>query len=140
MINIHATAVKYKKFGIMITGDCGSGKSDLALRLIKQYGAKLIADDRCNIDVKNGKIVVSCPDNIKNMLEVRGIGIVPIKSAKNTEISLVVELVDDLKKIERMKSKENFMFADACVEKIKIYPFECSAPEKIVIKVESLLD
>jgi len=140
MINIHATAIKYKNFGIMIMGECGSGKSDLALRLIKQFGAKLVADDRCNLEIRNSKIVVSCPDNIKNLIEVRGIGIVPMKAAKNAVISLVVELVDDIKKIERMPQKETFMFADAAVEKIKIYPFECSAAEKIVIKVESLLD
>ena len=52
----------------------------------------------------------------------------------------MVELVDDIKKIERIPEKENFFFADACVEKIKLYPFEISATDKLVIKIESLLD
>ena len=140
MINIHATTISYKNKGIMIIGESGVGKSDLALRMITQKKAKLVADDRTEIAIKNGKIYAYCPDNIKNMLEVRGIGIVPIKTKKSAKIALVVELVDDIKKIERMPEKENFFFADASVEKIKLYPFEISATDKLVIKIESLLD
>lgn len=124
----------------MIIGESGIGKSDLALRMIMQKKAKLVADDRTEIEIKNGKIYAYCPNNIKNMIEVRGIGIVPIKAKKSAKIVLVVELVDDIKKIERMPEKENFFFADAYVEKIKLYPFEISATDKLVIKIESLLD
>ena len=140
MINIHATTISYKNKGIMIVGESGSGKSDLALRMIEQKKAKLVADDRTEIEIKNGKIYAKCPDNIKNMIEVRGVGILPIKAKKRAVISLVVELVDDLAKIERMPQKEKFFFADASVEKLKLYPFEVSAPDKIVIKLKSLLD
>ena len=140
MINIHATTIEYKKKGIMIMGESSSGKSDLALRMIMQKKAKLIADDRTEIAIKNGKIIAFCPQNIKNMIEVRGVGIMKIKAKKSTTISLVVELVKSREEIERMPKKETFMFADACVEKIRLYPFECSAPDKVVIKLESLLD
>lgn len=140
MINIHATTIEYKKKGIMILGESSSGKSDLALRLIMQKNAKLIADDRTEIAIKNGKIIASCPQNIKNMMEIRGIGIINMKAKKNTTISLVVELVKSREEIERLPAKETFMFADACVEKIRLYPFDCSAPDKVVIKTESLLD
>lgn len=140
MINIHATTISYKNKGIMIVGESGSGKSDLAFRMIMQKKAKLIADDRTEIEIKNGKIYAYCPDNIKNMIEVRGVGIVPMKAKKSVKVALVAELVDDIKKIERMPKKETFFFADAAVEKLKIYPFETSALDKLVIKVESLLD
>lgn len=140
MINIHATTISYKNKGIMIIGESGSGKSDLALRMIMQKGAKLVADDRSEIDIKKGKIYAQCPDNIKNMIEVRGIGIMSMKAKKRTAVNLVVELVDDIKKIERMPQKETFFFADATVEKIKLYPFEVSSLDKLVIKINSLLD
>ena len=52
MINIHATLVKLKNKGILIIGKSGSGKSDLALRLIMDKKAKLVADDR--VDIENG--------------------------------------------------------------------------------------
>ena len=140
MINIHATTISYKNIGIMIMGESGSGKSDLALRMIVQKGAKLVADDRTEIAIKNGEIIASCPENIRNMIEVRGVGIVPLKSKKNVKIALVVELVDNINKIERMPRKETFFFADAAVEKLKLYPFEVSASDKLVIKIKSLLD
>ncbi len=140
MINIHATTIEYKNKGIMIIGESNCGKSDLALRMIMQKKARLIADDQTEISVLNGKIIASCPQNIRNMIEVRGIGIVPIKAKKKTTVKLVIELVKDIKLIERMPQKEYFFFADASVEKILLYPFENSATDKIVIKVDSLLD
>lgn len=140
MINIHATTISYKNKGIMIIGESSCGKSDLALRMIMQKGAKLVADDRTEIEIKKGKIYAYCPENIKNMIEVRGVGIVPMKAKKSAVIRLVVELVDDIKKIERMPQKETFFFVDAAVEKFKLYPFEASAIDKLVIKIESLLD
>ena len=140
MINIHATTISYKNKGIMIVGDSGSGKSDLALRMIMQKRAKLVADDRTEIEIKKGKIYAYCPTNIKDMIEVRGVGVMSMKAKKSTRVSLVVELVDDIKKIERIPQKETFFFADATVEKIKLYPFEISAIDKLVIKVESLLE
>lgn len=140
MINIHATTISYKNKGIMFIGECSSGKSDLALRMIVQKKCHLVADDRTEITIKNKKIIATCPQSIKNKIEVRGLGIMPVKSIKKAEIKLVVELVDSLEKIERMPEKEYFIFDEATVEKIKIYPFECSAPDKIVIKINSLLD
>ena len=56
MDNIHASCVFIKQKGILILGDSGSGKSDLCLRLIMEFGAKLVADDRVDIKIeKNGK-------------------------------------------------------------------------------------
>ena len=49
MENIHATCIALNNRGILLTGASGSGKSDLALRMILEKGAVLIADDRTDI-------------------------------------------------------------------------------------------
>ena len=55
-INIHATLVSLNGKGILLTGKSGSGKSDLALRMIMEYQAQLVADDRVDLVLKNGKV------------------------------------------------------------------------------------
>ena len=73
--NIHATAVAIEKKAVLILGKSGAGKSDLALRLIMDKNAELIADDRVDIESVNGVLKAACPKNIQGLLEVRGIGI-----------------------------------------------------------------
>ena len=48
-VNIHATCVSLNSKGVLILGDSGSGKSDLALRLITLFSAKLVSDDRIEV-------------------------------------------------------------------------------------------
>ena len=49
MLNIHASLVALDNKGILLLGKSGCGKSDLALRLIMEKGAKLVADDRVDL-------------------------------------------------------------------------------------------
>ena len=60
---IHATCVDIKGSGVLIVGDSGSGKSGLAIGLIA-LGASLVADDQCEISIKNDKLHVSKPKSL----------------------------------------------------------------------------
>lgn len=60
--------------GVLLIGPSGSGKSDLALRLIDR-GWRLIADDRTVLGLENGRLTASAPPNISGLIEVRGVGI-----------------------------------------------------------------
>ncbi len=131
MTNIHASCVALGKKGILLIGPSGAGKSDLALRLIEQTGAILVSDDRTDLSVKNNRIYASCPENIKGLLEVRGIGIIKQKIKKEISVNLVVDLVKSLKDIERLPSPDFWVFETKKIKKIKIYPFEPSAVYKI---------
>ena len=75
MINIHATLVDFEDKGILITGKSGSGKSDIALRMIMENKAKLVADDRVNLEVIDNKVVGRAPIELYKKLEIRNIGI-----------------------------------------------------------------
>ena len=139
MENIHATAVDIKGSGVLILGDSGSGKSDLALRLIENKGAVLVSDDRVNITVQKGKLLAFCPENIEGLLEVRGIGIVKTVYKKSTGIKLVVvaELGEN---VERFPAESLFEKEDVCVERIFLDLHEPSAPDKIVVKLKAVLE
>ena len=53
--NIHASCVAAGNGGVLILGNSGQGKSDLALRLLDR-GARLVADDRCDIWYERGRL------------------------------------------------------------------------------------
>lgn len=140
MQNIYATSLNYKGKAVLLTGESGSGKSDLALRLIMRYGARLIADDRTDVEVKDGHLKLSAPENIKGLLEVRGIGIQKVPFDQEGEAALWVELTTNSKKIERLPQESFVEVEGVKLPAIKLNAFEDSAPEKIVIKMDSLLD
>ena len=128
---IHATSVCLKNKGILILGKSGAGKSDLALRLIEEQKAMLVADDITELSVKKGEIYASCPENIRGKIEVRGVGIVQKPYEENIKISLVVELVNDFKKIERLPEPEFWEYEKIKIKQLKLYPFEISACHKV---------
>src|SRR5690606_18170052 len=75
MLLIHATCVVIGEIGVILRGPSGSGKSDLALRLV-DTGGLLVADDQVFLSVENGALVARAPPTISGKLEVRGLGIV----------------------------------------------------------------
>jgi len=89
--NIHASCVALDARGILLLGPSGSGKSDLALRLIDD-GARLVADDRTILFTNKGKLHARAPASIKGLLEVRGLGIIELPAQSKVKIALVVRL------------------------------------------------
>lgn len=88
---VHATAVSIAGGGIMIRGASGSGKSDLALRLIDR-GAFLISDDYVHLEKRDGNILLSPPANLAGKLEVRSLGIIERDYISGCELRLVIDL------------------------------------------------
>jgi len=79
-ITLHGVFLEVNGIGILLTGESGVGKSELALELISR-GHRLIADDapefsRVAPDTLSGE----CPDQLKDFLEVRGLGILNIRA------------------------------------------------------------
>ena len=90
-VNIHASCVAIGGKGVLLLGDSGAGKSALALRLI-DGGAKLVADDRCDLFSRAGKLQARAPASIAGLMEMRGIGIVAMPHAKDAPVMLAVRL------------------------------------------------
>ena len=138
--NIYATCVAIDDMGVLISGKSGSGKSDLALRLINNKNAALVSDDRTDIVIKNNKLYASSPDIIKGMLEVRGVGIIKLPYVESAEIKLVINLVDDIEKIERLPEEKFYEKYGIKIPMADLYAFEVSSVDKVVIKLNHILE
>lgn len=100
-ISVHGVLVDVYGEGILITGESGIGKSEAALELIKR-GHRLVTDDVVEIrKVSEDTLVGTAPNITKHFIEIRGIGIVDVKtlfgvsSVKDTsQIDLVIRLED----------------------------------------------
>lgn len=100
-ISVHGVLVDVYGEGVLITGESGIGKSEAALELIKR-GHRLVSDDVVEIrKVSDDTLIGNAPDITKHFIELRGIGIIDVKtlfgvsSVKDTQsIDLVVRLED----------------------------------------------
>ena len=87
-ITRHGVLVEVYGEGILILGDSGIGKSELAIELVKR-GHRLVADDAVELrKVSNRQIMGTAPENIRHFIELRGIGIVNVSES----LDLVVQL------------------------------------------------
>ncbi|MCI7738313.1 MAG: HPr(Ser) kinase/phosphatase [Clostridiales bacterium] len=116
-ISIHGVLVDVYGEGVLITGESGIGKSEAALELIKR-GHRLVSDDVVEIrKVSDVTLVGSAPDITRHFIELRGIGIIDVKtlfgveSVKDTQsIDLVIKLEewDKEKEYDRLGLTEEY--------------------------------
>lgn len=136
--NIHTCCLSYQKHGFLILGPSGSGKSDLCLRLIMDKQAVLVADDRCDIWEEDNKLFAKAPQNLQGLLEVRGVGISKFPFINRTSVSSVIELVANPLDIERLPQPEFYQYGQIKLPKLRLYPFEPSAADKVIVFIERI--
>ncbi len=117
-ISIHGVLVEICGEGVLITGESGIGKSEAALELIKR-GHRLVSDDVVEIKkVSDTTLVGSAPNITRHFIELRGIGIIDVKtlfgvqSVKDTQnINLVIKLEDWVKdkEYDRMGLEDSYI-------------------------------
>jgi serine kinase of HPr protein (carbohydrate metabolism regulator) len=129
MTQIHATCVEVEGIGVLLRGPSGSGKSDLALRLI-DGGARLVADDRTDLAVEDGRLIATCPAALAGRMEVRGVGIGPVPSAARAVVGLVIDLVEPAR-VERLPAPTQCRIDGIAQPCLALAPFEASAPAKL---------
>lgn len=101
MISVHGVLVDVYGEGVLIMGESGIGKSEAALELIRR-GHRLVSDDVVEIrKVSDATLIGGAPDITRHFIELRGIGIIDVKtlfgveSVKNTQgIDIVIKLED----------------------------------------------
>jgi serine kinase of HPr protein (carbohydrate metabolism regulator) len=132
---LHASTVALDGRAVVISGPSGSGKSDLALRLLDR-GFKLVSDDQTQFRMDEGKLIASAPPPIRGKLEIRGIGIVDMEMVDDVPVALFVELTSDMQRLPD-DSRERLIL-DVKVPLVTIDAMTASASSKVALALERL--
>ena len=134
MILFHGTCVLVGDTGVLLRGPSGCGKSDLALRLVAE-GARLVADDQVEIARDGDVLLARPPATIAGLIEVRGIGIVPMAPASPARVGLLIDLVAP-DAVDRLPEDLTEEIAGLRLRRFALYPWECSATAKVRLAVQ----
>ena len=115
--------------GVLLLGPSGSGKSDLALRVL-EAGGELVGDDRVVLTAENGRLTAVPEPNLSGLLEVRGLGIVAVPYLSEARVAAAVYLVPG-GQIERMPDSRTVALCGVSIPRVHLDPFEASAAAKL---------
>jgi serine kinase of HPr protein (carbohydrate metabolism regulator) len=138
---IHGTCLAIGDDGVLLLGAPGSGKSDLALRLIDSpgmglsgvpRGARLVADDQVVVRRSGTELIASAPPALAGKLEIRGLGIVDLAAVPLTALRLAVRLTPAAE-IERLPdlARARMEILAVAIPLVLIDPASASAPARI---------
>lgn len=116
MQSVHAVLLDIYGLGVLLTGDSGIGKSETALELVKR-GHRLVADDAVIIKrISENRLVGEAPEVIKNLMEIRGVGIINVEhmygisaviDSKSIDLVVQMELWDRSKEYDRLGMEQD---------------------------------
>jgi len=128
-VRIHGSCVARDGAGVLIVGPSGTGKSDLALRLLGQ-GFVLVADDQ--VEVVDG--FARAPDALAGMLEVRGLGIVRLPYMSDVKLKIVVRLVAQSERLPRPERHDALN-----LPLVRLHAASASAPDRVALALDCAL-
>ena len=114
-VSVHGELMSIYGIGVLIRAASGQGKSEIALELLKR-GHILIADDRVDIARIHNRVMGQCPELLKDVLEIRGIGIINVvqmfgiaSTAEKSQIDLVIDMIpwEEREEYKRLGNEEN---------------------------------
>ncbi len=124
---VHASCVAIRGRAVLLAGRPGSGKSDLALRLVDR-GAALVSDDYTELRRRGGRLLARAPATIAGRIEVRGVGIVDLEPAVDVPLCLYADLDSPP---ERLPEAASIRLADCEIPFVALSALEPSAPLKL---------
>ncbi|MBC6440783.1 MAG: HPr kinase/phosphatase C-terminal domain-containing protein [Rhodospirillales bacterium] len=127
---VHGTCIELDGVGILFRGPSGSGKSDLALRLIDSCGAQLVADDQVDLESHDQRLIARALERLAGLMEVRGVGIVPVDHAASARLALIADLCAP-EEIERLPEPRREMLAGVELPALHLCAHEPSATAKV---------
>ena len=138
MTLVHATCIAFASAGqapraVLLRGPSGSGKSDLALRLIDR-GWQLVADDQTLLSSDGERLIARAPETLAGHMEVRGVGLVAVSALDEAQVALVVDLVAG-DQVERLPEPETCTLEGVELTSMRLNALEPSAPTKLEMAV-----
>ncbi len=132
---LHGTCLEIDGVGVLLRGPSGSGKSDLALRMM-DGGARLVADDQVETQALGGRLRAVAPEALDGLMEVRGVGVVSVPTLASVEVGLVIELMPS-EDVPRMPEPSHTEIEGVRLPLFPIAPFESSAAAKLRLAVRA---
>ena len=132
---IHASTVASDGRAVLIAGPSGSGKSDLALRLLDR-GFTLVSDDQTIVRRDGDRLLASAPPTIKGKLEIRGIGIVEMDNVDNIPVALFVELTSEIMRLPDDRRERPVLGVDLPL--VSVDALTASAASKVALALDRL--
>jgi len=137
---LQATCVAVDGVGVLLRGPSGSGKSDLALRLI-DAGAVLVADDGVELRRDGVRLMATlpsaAPESVRGGLEVRGLGILPVPSVAAAPVGLAFDMVT-AGGVERLPELQTIQWLGIDIPLLRLDPATASAAAKVRLAVRTL--
>lgn len=133
--SLHASTVALDGRAVLITGRSGSGKSDLALRLIDR-GFTLVSDDQTVVRRDGGRLLASAPPQIAGKLEIRGIGIMEMEIESDVPVALLVELTGEMERLPD-DSRERPILG-VSIPLVRIDSLTASAAAKVALALDRM--
>jgi hypothetical protein len=128
-VTLHASCVAIHGRAVLLTGASGSGKSDLALRLIDR-GATLVGDDGIIVEARDGRLLARAGPNIAGQIEVRGLGILTTPAIAEAPLALAIALDQPVPRMPE-ETLPVRVIEGLTLPLLALDPFEGSAPVKV---------
>lgn len=138
-LRIDGVAVAIEDQAILLRGRSGSGRSDLALRLIDE-GARLISDEQVELHRRGDRVFVgppaAMPANLRGRIEARGLGLVPVPHVSEPKaLAWVIDMaVAD--SIDRLPGSCEADYLGVAIPLLTLDPFAISATAKLRLAVK----
>ncbi len=138
---LHATCIAIAGKAALLLGPPGSGKSDLALRLIhsqlqiagRPVTTQLVADDQVLLQTLSDRLIARPPATLAGLCEVRGLGILRLPHLGEADVALAVQLTSP-ETIDRLPDRNrHFNVLDRRLPLVHLAPFDASAPLKVAL-------
>jgi len=125
---LHASCVVIGGRALLIAGRSGSGKSDIAIRLIDR-GAALLSDDYTQLTAEAGRLIARPPSTIAGKIELRGVGIVDMPYVGEAPVALLLDLDRSPERLPE-EPLASISLEGISIPALGFAPFETSAPIK----------
>jgi len=133
---LHVSSVAIDGRAVLIEGESGAGKSDLALRLIDR-GATLISDDYTLLQRAGGELIASPPDTIAGKIEVRGLGLIETAYVEKVPVALLIRLTDAPERLPLADDVRRIAGLD--IREVAVDSRTASAPIKVELALRHLV-
>ena len=129
---VYGTLVALGPDGVLLRGPSGAGKSDLALQRVTPPSPwQLVADDQIRLTRQGSSISGRSPAAIAGVMEVRGVGIVPMPFRTEAKLRLIVDLVSR-EDVPRMPAEgTTAQLLGLAVPLCRLHAFDATTPAKI---------